>query len=215
MKNFISFGTSHLLRHTLSFFMAPKLKFQSNLVPKLTSGAEVQSLVPKSKAWCRSYSIAPMTWIISGSKIHFWSTVVLSNWIKSEFSSSLKVDQKWVFGEKFGWTKSELICIRVKWLSPSNFWTGPTVGLSRSSLFQYRCHWAQKRIRLLRLWDFYFWSKPSNPNNGSFIRLCYGCGSFITITELWWLHQWLHNHCEAGWKYKILTAALLFVRKLT
>ena len=31
------------------------------------------------------------------SKTHFWSTFISSNWIKSEFSFSLKADQKWVF----------------------------------------------------------------------------------------------------------------------
>ena len=30
-------------------------------------------------------------------KTHFWSTFISSNWIKSEFSISLKADQKWVF----------------------------------------------------------------------------------------------------------------------
>ena len=77
-----------------------------------------------------------ITWLISGSKIYFWSTSISSTWTKGEFSSSLKVDQKWVFREKFGRTKNELVYIRVTWQSPPNLWTGPKVGLPRSSLLK-------------------------------------------------------------------------------
>ena len=38
-----------------------------------------------------------ITWLINWSKTHFWSSSISSNWIKSEFSISLKADQKWVF----------------------------------------------------------------------------------------------------------------------
>ena len=35
--------------------------------------------------------------MINCSKTHFWSTFIGSNWTKTEFSISLKVDQKWVW----------------------------------------------------------------------------------------------------------------------
>ena len=34
---------------------------------------------------------------MSCSKFHFWSTLISSNQVKSEFSISLEADQKWVF----------------------------------------------------------------------------------------------------------------------
>ena len=43
------------------------------------------------------FELFMVTWLINCSKNHFWSTFISSNWIKSEFSISLKADQKWVF----------------------------------------------------------------------------------------------------------------------
>ena len=69
----------------------------------LSNGSETHfwasSLIKVDQKWV--FEQFMVTWLINCSKTQFWSTIIGSNWIKSDFSMSLNADQNFWFKRGF------------------------------------------------------------------------------------------------------------------